>query len=181
MNPFICTKALFRTERLCNKQFTDGNLRHTALKSTVWLKFGLILHDLFFVMSNNASNHTQLVTASVNFIHGCEYNIDLEANICTEEVRFLASTCSSWDFRKTGLKGRFIQGADDFCFLGGWLNKRKRHNSSGMSPNSREGSAYQESDQHEDCHNRVKNRVTPMNARNGTEANWQQMAQHTYP
>lgn len=64
-----------------------------------------------------------------------------------------------------------MHGADASYILGEWLSKRKRHNSSGRSPNSREASAHQESDQHEDCHDRVKNRATSRKARNGMDAN----------
>lgn len=41
--------------------------------------------------------------------------------------------CNSKGFKKTGLKGRFTQGADSSYFLGGWLSKRQRQKSCGTT------------------------------------------------
>lgn len=71
-------------------------------------------------------------------------------------------------FQKVRSKGKLIQRADDSQVLGG----QKNHNSSGRSPNGRESSAHWES---EDDLDRVKNRMTSMKARKGTEGHWQQV------
>lgn len=74
-------------------------------------------------------------------------------------------------FQKDWSEKRFKEGSDDSCFLGGWLSKGKKQDPSGRSPNVRGGSAHQSSDQHENCHDRVKNRVTLMQVINEMEEN----------